>query len=159
MANTYTQIYMHIVFAVAHREALIADEWADELYAYIAGACHNRKHFVHAINGTADHVHLLVGMHPDESVASLVKEVKGQSSRWINERFMHGRFGWQSGYGAFSYSRSLVPDVKGYIDRQKEHHRRVTFREEVESMFRKAGIEFNPAYMMQGFVPAGESTE
>ena len=154
MANTYTQIYMHIVFAVAHRDALIANEWVDNLYAYIAGACHNRKHFVHAIGGTADHVHLLVGMHPAESVASLVKEVKGQSSLWINETYLRGKFAWQTGYAAFSYNLSLVPTVKQYIANQHEHHRHVTFREEVEAMFRKAGIEYNPEYMMQGFVPA-----
>lgn len=154
MANTYTQIYVHIVFAVARRESLIAEEWKDELYAYIAGACRNRKHYVHAIGGTGDHVHLLVGMHPVESVSSLVKEIKGQSSRWINEKFLNGTFSWQSGYGAFSYSRSLVPEVKGYIERQKEHHRRVTFREEVEIIYCKAGIDYNPDYIMQGFIPA-----
>lgn len=154
MANTYTQIYMHIVFAVSRREALIANEWADDLYAYLAGACRNRKHFVHAIGGTADHVHMLVGMNPTESVSSLVKELKGQSSHWINETYMHGSFAWQSGYAAFSYSLSLVPTVKQYIANQHEHHRHKTFREEVEALFRKAGIEYNPAYMMQGFVPS-----
>lgn len=158
MANTYTQIYMHIVFAVARREALIGDAWMDELYRYLAGACQNRHHFVHAINGTTDHVHLLIGMHPSESVATLVKELKGQSTRWINERFLHGTFSWQSGYGAFSYSRSLVPAVKTYIDHQKEHHRRVTFADELADIFRKAGIEYKPEYMMKGFVEAESRT-
>ena len=151
MANTYTQIYMHIVFAVSRREALIGDIWRPELYAYLAGACKNRHHFVHAIGGTSDHVHLLVGMHPSESVASLVKELKGQSSRWINEKFLHGTFSWQTGYGAFSYSRSLVLTVQAYINNQQEHHRRVTFEEEMADIFRKAGIEYNPEYMMHGF--------
>ena len=90
MANTYTQIYMHIIFAVARREAMIADDWVDELYRYLAGICQKRCHFVHAVNGTDDHVHMLIGMHPTESVSSLVKELKGQSSRWINEQFLHG---------------------------------------------------------------------
>ena len=157
MANTYTQIYMHVVFAVAHREAMIADEWADNLYAYISGACRTRNHFVHAIGGTADHMHLLVGMHPSESVASLVKELKGQSSRWINENYMHGTFAWQAGYGAFSYSMSLVPQVKAYILHQREHHRRITFQEELADILRKAGVEYNPEYMMQGFVAASGS--
>ena len=151
MANTYTQIYMHIVFAVSRREALISDDWVDELYKYLAGACQNRKHFVHAIGGTADHIHLLIGMHPAESVASLVKELKGQSTRWINEKFLHGDFSWQTGYGAFSYSRSLVPTVQAYIQNQREHHRRVTFQEEMVDIFRKAGIDYNPEYMMRGF--------
>lgn len=153
MANTYTQIYMHIVFAVARREALIGDGWMGELHAYLAGACRNRQHFVHAIGGTADHVHLLVGMHPAESVANLVKELKGQSTRWVNEKHLHGAFSWQSGYGAFSYSRSLVPAVKRYVENQRERHRRVTFEEELADIFAKAGVDYQPQYMMHGFVP------
>lgn len=154
MANTYTQIYMHLVFAVARRDALIADIWAEKLYAYLAGTCRNRQHFVHAINGTPDHVHLLVSMHPTESVANLVKELKGQSTRWINDNYLHGAFSWQSGYGAFSYSRSFVPAVKVYIEKQREHHRRVSFQDELADIFRKAGIDYKPEYMMQGFVDA-----
>ena len=131
---------------------MIDNEWADKLYAYMVGICQNRKHFVHAIGGIADHVHLLVGMHPSESVADLVKNLKGTSSHWINENYYKGKFSWQSGYGAFSYSRSLIPEVKTYVENQREHHRRVSFREEVERMFRKAGIDYNPEYMMYGFV-------
>lgn len=156
MANTYTQIYIHIVFAVAHRDGLIADEWMPELHAYLAGACRHRQHFVHAIGGTADHVHLLVGLHPAESIANLVKELKAQSSRWINERYLHGKFSWQSGYGAFSYSRSLVPIVKRYINNQRDHHRRTTFEEELTDMFHKAGIDYKPEYMMRGFLSKNE---
>lgn len=152
MANTYTQIYMHIVFAVSHREAMIDNAWMDKLYAYMVGICHNRKHFVHAIGGTADHVHLLVGMNPSDSVSDLVKNLKGTSSHWINENYYNGRFSWQSGYGAFAYSRSLIPEVKRYVENQREHHRRISFREEVERMFQNAGIEYNPEYMMYGFL-------
>ena len=153
MANTYTQLYIHIVFAVARRESLIKDGWTSELYAYLAGTCRNRNHFVHAIGGTADHVHLLVGIHPSESVATLVKELKVQSTKWINEKYLHGAFSWQSGYGAFSYSRSLVPAVKKYIENQREHHRHVTFEEELMDIFRKAGIDFKPEFIMRGFIP------
>lgn len=142
---------MHIIFAVSRREALIAKQWENELYAYLVGACRNRKHFVHAINGTADHIHLLIGMHPSESVSEFVQSLKSQSSRWVNEHFMHGKFGWQSGYGAFSYSKSLVSAVKKYVENQKEHHRRKTFQEELIDFFEKAGIEYTPAYMMKGF--------
>ena len=151
MANTYTQIYMHIVFAVAKRDSLISDRWVDELYSYLSGACQNRHHFVYAINGTSDHVHMLIGLHPTESVASLVKEIKGQSSRWINDKYLKGKFCWQAGYGAFSYSKSLIPAVKSYIDNQKEHHRHVTFQEELADFFMKIGIDYNPEYMMKGF--------
>lgn len=157
MANTYTQIYMHTVFAVTRREALIAEGWMPELHAYLAGACRNRHHVVHAINGTTDHVHLLIGMHPSDSIATLVKELKGQSTRWINERFLGGAFSWQSGYGAFSYSRSLVPAVKAYIEKQQEHHRRVTFEEELIDIFRKAEIDYRPEYMMRRFSDTTQS--
>jgi len=151
MANTYTQIYMHIVFAVNKRESLISVQWEGELYRYLMAACQHRKHFVHAIGGTADHIHMLVGMHPSESVSDLVKSLKAQSSKWINETYMRGFFGWQQGYGAFSYSKSLVPAVKKYIENQKEHHRHVTFQEELADIFQKAGIDYSPEYMMQGF--------
>ena len=151
MANTYTQIYMHIVFAVGRRECLIADEWSDELYWYISGACKKRKHFVYAVNGTADHVHLLVGMHPGESVANLVQSLKMQSSKWINDKFLNGAFSWQGGYGAFSYSKSLVPAVQKYIENQREHHKRVRFEDELKAIFNKAGINYNPEYMMKGY--------
>ena len=154
MANTYKQIYMHIVFAVARREALIADEWMPRLHAYIAGAFRQRNHFVHAVGGTADHVHILLGMHPAESVATLVKEIKGQSSHWINQTFLGGAFAWQAGYGAFSYSRTHVPAVKAYIENQREHHRRVTFEDELADIFRKFGVDYDPRYMMRGHVPA-----
>ena len=152
MANTYTQIYMHIIFAVARREAMIADDWVDELYRYLVEICQKRSHFVHAINGTNDHVHILIGMHPTESMSSLVKELKGQSSRWINEKFLHGAFSWQSGYGAFSYSRSLLPPVIRYINNQREHHRHISFQEELANIFQKAGIDYNPEYMMKGIL-------
>ena len=158
MANSYTQIYMHIVFAVSHRESLISEVWADELYRYLSGVCKNRNHFVHAINGTADHVHMLIGMNPTESVASLLKEMKGQSSKWINEKFMNGKFRWQSGYGAFSYSRSLVPAVKRYIERQKEHHQHVSFQDELVDILNKAGIDYNPDYIMKGFIDSNEKS-
>jgi REP element-mobilizing transposase RayT len=160
MANTYTQIYMHIVFAVGQRRALIGEQWMDELYHYLAGACQNRRHFVHAIGGTADHVHMLVGLHPSESVSDLVKSLKSQSTRWINDNYCHGIFYWQSGYGAFSYVRSLLPAVKKYIENQKEHHRHVTFQEEFADMLEKAGVQYEPEYMLKGFLAAsGKETE
>ena len=152
MANTYTQIYMHIVFAVESRECLIADQWIDELHRYLAGACKNKNHFVYAINGTADHVHLLIGMHPAESVSDFVQSLKLQSTKWINDRFMRGTFRWQSGYGAFSYSKSLVPAVKRYVENQREHHKKVRFEDELKAIFEKAGIYYKPEYMMKGYV-------
>ena len=158
MANTYTQLYVHIVFAVARRETLIADGWMPALYAYLTGICRNRQHFVHAIGGISDHVHLLVGMHPSESIATLVKELKGQSTRWVNGNHMHGEFSWQAGYGAFTYSRSQLPAIKAYIGNQREHHRHVSFQEELADIMRKFKIDYNPDYMMKGFVQPEEKS-
>jgi REP element-mobilizing transposase RayT len=152
MANTYSQIYMHIIFAVYDRECLIKDEWRDELYRYISGACRNRKHLVYAINGMPDHVHLLVGMNPSESVSQLVQSIKLQSSKWINDHFPHGHFHWQSGYGAFSYSKSLLPNVIKYISNQQKHHQHFSNHDELIDILEKAGIEYNPNYIMKGFV-------
>lgn len=150
MANTYTQLYVHIIFAVQCRESLIQESFREQLYRYIAGTCRERNHLVHAINGTQDHIHMLVGMHPAESVAELVKMVKSHSSRWVNEHHLHGKFAWQSGYGAFTYSKSQLPAVKKYIESQQEHHRKVSFQEEIARIFDRAGIEYEPQYMMQG---------
>lgn len=149
MANTYTQIYMHIIFAVGNRRSLISKTFEKNIYQYIAAACANRKHFLYAINGTADHIHLLLGMHPDESISNLVKSVKTQSTRFINENFLHDTFCWQSGYAAFSYSKSMVPIVKKYIDNQKEHHKRISFHDEFIDILNKAKIEYNKEYIMK----------
>ncbi|MBO6027151.1 MAG: transposase [Bacteroidales bacterium] len=104
------------------------------------------------IGGVADHVHIFVGMHPAESVADLVKQLKGQSSIWVNRNYLHGKFAWQTGYGAFSYNQSLVPTVKAYVENQRLHHRRKTFQEELTDILRKANIDYDPVYMMKGFV-------
>ena len=152
MANTYTQIYMHVVFAVQDRENLIKNEWKDDLFRYISGACKKRKHHIYAINGIADHVHLLIGMNPSESVSHLVQSIKLQSSKWINEKYSNGHFHWQNGYGAFSYSKSLLPIVCRYINNQQEHHKHISFRDEIINMLEKANIEYNPDYIMKGFV-------
>ena len=152
MANTYTRIYLHIIFAVHDRENLLRDEWRNHLFRYIYGACEKHKHHVYAINGMSDHLHLLIGMNPTESVSQFVQSLKMQSSKWINDNYYHGHFNWQSGYGAFSYSKSQVPVVCRYIANQQEHHKHVSFRDELISILDKAGIDYNPDYIMQGFV-------
>src|SRR5690349_4500581 len=107
MPNTYTQIHIHAVFTVQNRESLIAKEWKIELYKYITGIIQNHNHKVIAINGMSDHIHILFGMRPNQSLSDLMQDVKASSSKWINEkRFVRGKFSWQEGYGAFSYSKS-----------------------------------------------------
>lgn len=150
MANTYTQIHIHSVFAVQGRNCLIGSEWEEELYRYIAGIIRNQGHKLLAINGMPDHLHVFYGMKPDQSVSSLMQDIKGDSSKWINQKgFIHGRFSWQQGYGAFSYSKSDVNRVIDYIKGQKLHHRKQSFIEEYRGFLRKFNIEFDDKYIFK----------
>ena len=115
MANTYTQIYMHVIFAVKGRESMIRPEWQDELYRYMAGALKNHEHTPYIINGMEDHVHLLFGMTPKESLSELVQSLKIQSTKHIKEQYGCLSFAWQSGFGAFSYSKSKRAPQKAFV--------------------------------------------
>ena len=107
MGNTYTQIYIQLVFAVQDRISLIRPAWKDELYKYMTGIIQTQKHKVIAINGPANHIHILIGYKPHQLLSELLQDIKGSSSQWINKRgFVGARFSWQEGYGAFSYSHS-----------------------------------------------------
>jgi len=123
MANTYTQIHIQIVFSVRNWDCVIKNNWKDELYKYITCIIQNNKHKLLAINGMPSHVHILIGYRPSQSLSDLMQDIKGSSSKWINEkRFVHGRFSWQEGYGAFSYSRTDLTKIIEYIQRQNDHH-------------------------------------
>ncbi len=144
MANTYTQIHLQFVFAVKYREGLIQSRWKDELYKYITGIVQNHNHKLLAINGMPDHIHLLVGLRPSQSISELMQDVKGDSSKWINQnKLVKGKFEWQEGYGAFSYSKSQVPDVIRYIQNQELHHQKKTFAEEYLEFLNKFEIEYD----------------
>jgi REP element-mobilizing transposase RayT len=150
MANTYTQIHIHLVFAVKYREGLIAKTWKDELYQYITGIIQNNKHKLLAINGMPDHIHILIGLRPHQSLADLVKTIKQMSSAWINEhRLIKGKFAWQEGYGAFSYGHSQLPQVIRYIQTQEEHHRKRTFSEEYEAFLKLFDIDFDERFIFK----------
>ncbi len=124
MANTYTQLFVHLVFAVQNRQALISETWKDELYKYITGIISNKGHKILSIGGVSDHIHILIGVIPDQSISSLVADIKRSSSLWINEkRLTTGKFAWQEGFGAFSYGKSQVHDVCEYIENQEEHNK------------------------------------
>ena len=150
MANTYTQIYMHIVFAVKGRMSMIKPAYEEGLYKYICGACLNRKHYVRAINGAPDHIHLLVGMHPNESVSELIRSLKVETSKWMHNNVGIKGFAWQNGFAAFSYSKTFLPQVEKYIANQKAHHKVHTFKEELEAIFKSAGIDYDERYLMKG---------
>ena len=134
MADSYTQIHILFVFAVKYRQALIGAEWKERLHQYITGIFQENNHKMLQINSMPDHIHIFIGMRPHQSVSSLIQNVKTESSKWIKaQRFCAQPFGWQEGYGAFSYAKSQVSDVVKYIRNQELHHRKETFLDEYKS--------------------------
>jgi len=145
MANTYTQLYIHVVFAVEGRQNLIQPEHNDELQKYITGIVSAQKHKLIAINNMPDHLHLLVGLRPDAALSELVRDIKANSSRFISEkRWVPGRFSWQKGFGAFSYSRSQLGTVIRYIENQQQHHTSKSFEDEYTELLERFGVEYDP---------------
>ncbi|REC46171.1 IS200/IS605 family transposase [Chryseobacterium pennipullorum] len=150
MANTYTQIYIQIVFAVKGRQNLISRENREELHKLITGIVSNRNQKLFAVFAMPDHVHILVSMNPTVSISDLVRDIKAGSSKFINEKkWMDGKFNWQEGYGAFSYSKSSVDTVVKYILNQEDHHKKKTFREEYFDFLEKFEIEYDPKYVFE----------
>ena len=148
MANTFTQIHIHSVFAVQNRISLINKDWQDRLYKYIIAIIQNHGHKVLSIGGMSNHVHILIGFRPTQSLSSLMQEVKRDSSAWINQnQFVMGKFSWQEGYGAFSYSKSQISSVAKYIENQEKHHSRQTFIEEYRKILENFGIEYDNRYI------------
>ncbi len=148
MANTYSQIYIQIVFAVKNRNALILANWEEELYKYITGIIRNKGQKILAINGTANHIHILIGLKPNACLSDLVREIKKASNLFIQEKkFTPFKFEWQEGFGAFSYGHSQLSSVIQYIENQKEHHRKTTFREEYMKLLKVFDVEFEDAYL------------
>ena len=150
MANTYTQIYIHIVFAVEGRQNLIQPNHNDELQKYITGIVSGQKQKLIAINNMPDHVHMLVGLKADAALSELVQDIKAGSSGFINRKgWVRGRFGWEEGFGAFSYSRSQLDTVIHYIQEQQKHHARKTFREEYVELLEKFGVEYDERFLFK----------
>lgn len=153
MANTYTQIHIHFVFAVKFRNGIIQSEWKDSLYKYITGIIQNNGHKLLSINGMPDHIHILIGIRPSQSVSDLMKDVKQGSSLWINEnKLAKCHFEWQEGYGAFSYSKSQIPSIINYIQNQELHHKNKTFREEYLEFLEKFEIEFDERFIFKELI-------
>jgi len=148
MANTYTQLHIQFVFAVKYRAASIEKEWKDELHKYITGIIQENGHKMLQVNSMPDHIHIFIGMRPTQSIASLVQNVKAESSKWVKDRkFCTSPFAWQEGYGAFSYSKSHVPDVIRYIQNQEAHHQKETFLEEYKKILKAFEIEYDEQYI------------
>jgi putative transposase len=150
MANTYTQIHIQAVFTVQDRDSIILNDWKDDLYKYITGIMQNNKHKLLAINGMPDHIHILFGLRPAQSLSDLMQDIKGSSSKWINEkRFVRGKFTWQEGYGAFSYAKTDLPNIIRYIQHQQEHHTRKTFLEEYLDLLKEYDIEYDDRFVFK----------
>ncbi|HEX2968210.1 MAG TPA: IS200/IS605 family transposase [Bacteroidales bacterium] len=150
MANTYTQIHIQSVFTVQNKECIISDRWRNELYKYITAIVQNDNHKLLAINGMPDHIHILFGLRPSRSLSDLMQDIKGGSSKWINEKgFVRGRFSWQEGYGAFSYSKSDLPNVCRYIECQQQHHKKEKFIDEYLGLLNEFEIDYNDEFIFK----------
>ncbi|MFN8276601.1 MAG: IS200/IS605 family transposase [Chitinophagales bacterium] len=150
MPGTYSQIYLQFVFAVKGRQNLISPSWKDELNKYISGIIKGKDQKAIITNGMPDHVHCFVGLKPSIRISDLVRDIKNNSSKFINDNgFVKGQFAWQEGYGVFSYSHSHIPRVYNYILNQEAHHARMNFKTEYLTMLKKFDIAFNSDYLFE----------
>ena len=152
MVNTYTQLYVQIVFSVKGRKNKISESHRENLEKYICGVITNKKSKPIAIYCNPDHTHILIGLHPTISVSEIVRDVKCSSSKYINDnRWMLGRFEWQDGFGAFTYSKSQIDKVVKYILNQPLHHKKKSFREEYLEFLKIFGIKYDDKYLFEWY--------
>lgn len=150
MASTYSQIYIQYVFAVKGRVNLLKRPWRDEVFKYISGIIKGKNQKAIIVNGMADHVHAFVGLKPAMPVSDLIRDIKNNSTNFINEqKFIKGKFEWQEGYGAFSYSHSQMNHVYNYIINQEAHHQKKTFKEEYFDFLKRFEIEYDEKYLFE----------
>ncbi len=150
MANAYSQIYIQAIFAVEHRAGLIGNEWKEELFKYIGGIFRNNKEKLIAIGGIKDHIHLLFGLRPSTAISDLTRDVKSDSTIFINEKgFLRGKFNWQEGFGAFSYSRSQLDAVAKYVLNQEKHHSKRSFKDEYVALLDRFEVEYEDRYLFK----------
>lgn len=150
MADTFSQIYIQIVFSVRGRQNLIPNKNKAELYKYVTGIVTNKGHKLIRINGMPDHIHILFGLKPALAVSDLVRDIKSNASSFINEKkWVPGKFNWQEGFGAFSYGHSQLDRVIRYIDDQETHHRKITFRNEYLKLLERFNIEYRNDHLFE----------
>jgi REP element-mobilizing transposase RayT len=152
MANTYTQLYVQLVFTPKGREKMIPKEYKEDVHRYITGIVQDksRKHKMLAINCMPDHIHIFVSLHPAQSISDLVNDIKTASTKFIKSHpWMPFAFEWQQGFGAFTYSQSQIDEVIKYVLNQEEHHKKKTFREEYLDFLRKFEIPFDEKYLFE----------
>ncbi|SDC16913.1 IS200/IS605 family transposase [Niabella drilacis] len=152
MANTYTQCYVHLVFAPKNREALIKRQWHNELEKYITGIIQNHKHKLLAIGSMPDHIHIFIGYHLNQLIPDLVETIKTSTTAWIKYNgLLHSKFEWQRGYGAFTHSHSQVKTVINYVLNQETHHKKKTFKDEYYELLKEFEITFREEYLFDFF--------
>lgn len=150
MANTFSQIYIQTVFAVSNRMSLIKPEFKEDLHKYITGIIRHQGQKLISINGMPDHLHVLIGLKPSMALADLVRDIKADSSTYVNKnRWVRGKFSWQEGYGAFSYGHSQLDTIIRYIQNHEKHHRRRSFKEEYLAWLKKYEIPFEAKYVFE----------
>lgn len=150
MANTYSQINIHVVFTVKSKESFLLDSFRPNLFKYMAGILNESGEYTLAVNGFKDHVHAFFELNPAHSLSHVVQTVKANSSKWINDnKLLRGKFSWQEGYGSFSYSKSQRSNVIQYIINQEKHHQKLTFREEYMNLLQKFEIDYNSKYLFE----------
>jgi putative transposase len=148
LPGTFSQIYIQVVFAVKGRENLISKEWKEDLHKYIAGIIKGKGQKSIIVNGMPDHIHAFIGLRPAMSISDLVRDIKNNSSNFINDnKFVKGKFSWQEGYGAFSYSHSHIENVYQYILNQEEHHKKKTFKDEYIDFLTKFNVDHDEKYL------------
>lgn len=153
MSGTFSQIYIQVVFAVKGRRCLMHKKWRKELHKYMSGIIENKGHKSIIVNGVADHVHLFIGLKPAMALSDLVRDIKNNSSKWINENnFIDGKFEWQNGYGAFSYSKGHVGNVYQYIMNQETHHAKTNFKEEYINLLDTYEIPYEERFLFEWIV-------
>jgi REP element-mobilizing transposase RayT len=150
--GAYSQLYIHIVFSPKYREALINSQIENLLYPHIGQLLKNKGHKPININGMRDHLHILIGLNPKQAISDLIADIKRSSSLFINDKkIMCGNFAWQDGYGVFSYGRSQLNSIYEYIQDQKNHHQKKTFKEEYMDMLKKFDVDFKEEYLFEFF--------
>ena len=152
MANTYTQLNVQAVFSVKGRGNFLTTHFRDRLFEYISGILKGIGQYPLAVNGYSDHVHVFFELNPATSIADVMEKVKANSSKWINDNhFVPGKFEWQRGYGAFTYSKSQRENVIHYILNQEKHHHRESFRDEYLELLQKFDIDYDDRYLFEFF--------
>lgn len=147
MSNTYTQLYVHVIFSTYKREKSIRNRFKTELYKYITGIIRNREQKLLAINGTSDHIHIFIGFNPNIAISDLVRDIKHYSTLFLRDRKNVNNFKWQEGFGAFTYSYSQIETVIEYIKNQKSHHKHSSFKEEYLKFLNKFNVDFDEKYL------------